>query len=175
VAECREGSGEAWSALVDKYKKYVYAIICRYGVQDEEAADLFQSVWLDAFNDLGKLSQPDSVRPWLASITSHKCFHWKRQRYRRQGMEVAEAEAPNASVPVAPDFVAQLERDQLIREALDRLPARCHRLIRLLFFASPPVPYAVAARSLGLATGSIGFIRGRCLEKLRKALESLGG
>jgi DNA-directed RNA polymerase specialized sigma24 family protein len=36
------------------------------------------------------------------------------------------------------------------------------------------MPYADVARRLGLATGSIGFIRGRCLEKLRKALMASG-
>ena len=35
-------------------------------------------------------------------------------------------------------------------------------------------PYAEVAQSLGIATGSIGFIRGRCLEKLRGGLAKLG-
>jgi len=44
----------------------------------------------------------------------------------------------------------------------------------MLFFECPPRPYQEIARDLGLATGSIGFIRGRCLEKLRKRLEEMG-
>jgi DNA-directed RNA polymerase specialized sigma24 family protein len=47
-------------------------------------------------------------------------------------------------------------------------------LVQLLFFEQPPLPYAEVARRMGLATGSIGFIRGRCLEKLRKALVEYG-
>ena len=44
-----------------------------------------------------------------------------------------------------------------------------------LFFSEPPLPYAeVAKRRLGLATGSIGFIRGRCLKKLQRALQDSG-
>jgi len=31
-----------------------------------------------------------------------------------------------------------------------------------------------AAKRLGLAVGSIGFIRGRCLQRLQKALEQMG-
>ena len=41
----------------------------------------------------------------------------------------------------------------------------------MLFYEQPARPYADIARSLGLAEGSIGFIRGRCLGKLRKLLE----
>jgi DNA-directed RNA polymerase specialized sigma24 family protein len=43
-----------------------------------------------------------------------------------------------------------------------------------LFFEEPPRPYQEVAESLGLATGSIGFIRGRCLEKLRTFLKKRG-
>jgi DNA-directed RNA polymerase specialized sigma24 family protein len=54
------------------------------------------------------------------------------------------------------------------------MPARCERMIHMLFFESPVRPYAEIASELGLATGSIGFIRGRCLARLRKHLEMKG-
>jgi hypothetical protein len=44
----------------------------------------------------------------------------------------------------------------------------------MLFFEAPPRPYQQVAAALGLATGSIGFIRGRCLARLRRQLEQLG-
>jgi hypothetical protein len=44
----------------------------------------------------------------------------------------------------------------------------------MLFFEQPPVPYNEVAQKLGLATGSIGFIRGRCLSRLQKILGELG-
>jgi len=34
--------------------------------------------------------------------------------------------------------------------------------------------YQEVAKRLGLATGSIGFIRGRCLRRLQRALEKAG-
>jgi RNA polymerase sigma factor (sigma-70 family) len=67
-----------------------------------------------------------------------------------------------------------LEREQSVREAIALLPPRCAEMIRLLFYEHPPLPYAEVARRLGLATGSIGFIRGRCLQRLQKALQDLG-
>jgi DNA-directed RNA polymerase specialized sigma24 family protein len=44
----------------------------------------------------------------------------------------------------------------------------------MLFFEDIARPYAEVAASLGIATGSIGFIRRRCLEHLRKSLEEAG-
>ena len=70
--------------------------------------------------------------------------------------------------------LAQFEQEQIVREVVAGLPPRHRELVRLLFFEQPPLPYAEVGRRLGLATGSIGFIRGRCLEKLRKALVEFG-
>jgi hypothetical protein len=47
-------------------------------------------------------------------------------------------------------------------------------MVRLLFFENPPRPYENIAEELGMATGSIGAIRGRCLAYLRKHLEKRG-
>lgn len=44
----------------------------------------------------------------------------------------------------------------------------------MLFFDDPPRAYDEVARTLSLAKGSIGFIRGRCMDKLRSALEEAG-
>ena len=73
-----------------------------------------------------------------------------------------------------PTFVVTLERDQLVREAIFNLSPRCREMIELLFFSHPPMPYKEVAEKLGLATGSIGFIRGRCLKRLQKNLEKQG-
>jgi DNA-directed RNA polymerase specialized sigma24 family protein len=62
----------------------------------------------------------------------------------------------------------------MVREALAQLPPRCREMIELLFFEQPPVPYNEVARRLNLATGSIGFIRGRCLKRLKKLLQEKG-
>jgi DNA-directed RNA polymerase specialized sigma24 family protein len=43
----------------------------------------------------------------------------------------------------------------------------------MLFFEQPPLPYEEVAKRLGLATGSIGFIRSRCLHRLQKLLQEL--
>jgi len=44
-------------------------------------------------------------------------------------------------------------------------------MMQMLFSENPARPYQEVAKELGIATGSIGFIRGRCFEKLRQALE----
>lgn len=176
VSLCLRGSEAAWSALVDKYKKLVYAVVLKYGANPEEAADLFQSVWLDVYNDLPQLRNTTAVKPWLISLVRNKCYHWKTRKVQESAQELDSVESEHLELLAVedPEFVAELETDQLIREAISALPDRCREMVHLLFFADPPLPYKEVAEKLGLAVGSIGFIRGRCLKKLQKALEDLG-
>lgn len=173
VAECLRGKEQAWHALVDKYKNLVFAIALKYGLDQDDAADVFQSVWVDACSQLQNLRKQSSVRSWLISVTRHKCYHWrqkqKREALRRDGF-IADPEQ-DARLSVEPVPLDDLEEHQLVREAIAKLSPRCQELIRLLFFSHPPPRYREIAEQLGLAVGSIGFIRGRCLKKLQKGLE----
>lgn len=172
VGACLKGDEQAWGALVDKYKNLIYAIALRYGAQSADAADIFQSVWIDVYAELKKLRKRESVRSWLMTITRNKCYHWMKKERRlalRLGRESEDLES-DPELAVDPISIEDLEQDQLVREAVSSLPDRCRRLVGMLFFEEPPMPYKEVAESLGLAVGSIGFIRGRCLKKLRKAL-----
>ena len=176
VGACLRGDDRAWSALVDKYKNLVYSIVLKYRATQDEAADLFQGVWLDAFNDLPQLRKKSAFKPWLISLTTHKCFHWKKQSQRRlhYEAELSDPDSLDEQYSAEPDFVEELARNQLVRDAILKLSPRCREIIQLLFFTFPPMPYQELAEHLGLATGSIGFIRGKCLERLQKQLEKQG-
>ncbi|MEM7354621.1 MAG: sigma-70 family RNA polymerase sigma factor [Acidobacteriota bacterium] len=176
VSACLAGSEQAWHALVDKYSQLVFAIARRYGASRDEATDLFQAVWLEAYNDLAKLRRKSRFKPWLITLAGHKCYHWKRKHLRQRSHEVGgfENDLPESTEAGEPALDERLATDQLVREGILQLPPRCREMIRLLFFTFPPKPYKAIAEQMGLATGSIGFIRGRCLERLQSILERSG-
>jgi DNA-directed RNA polymerase specialized sigma24 family protein len=60
----------------------------------------------------------------------------------------------------------------LVQYGLAVLAVRCRTLL-LAALEDPPVPYQQLAERLGLAVGSIGPARGRCLEQLRRVIEDL--
>jgi DNA-directed RNA polymerase specialized sigma24 family protein len=57
-------------------------------------------------------------------------------------------------------------RSGALSQALSDLPER-HRDLMLALAAEPPLSYAEISALLGVPIGSIGPIRGRCLERLR--------
>lgn len=174
VQECLKGNDVAWSALIDKYKNLIFSVPIKYGFSREDAADIFQSVCIELISTLPKLREPNALAGWLIQVTSHKCGHWKKQATRFVSEEEQNSE-PAINEADSPDSIlSQLEHEQMLRQALLELAPRCRKLVHLLFFENPPRPYAQVAEELGIATGSIGFIRGRCLQKLRQRLEKMG-
>ena len=175
VTECLRGNEQAWNLLVDRYKNLIYSIPIRYGLPPQDAADIFQSVCLDLFNELSQVREAEALQGWLIRVTAHKCYHWKRQQNPANSeWDEAGVDDMSGNSPTATDVMADLEREQLVRDSIEMLPPRCRQMITLLFFEQPPQPYNQIAERLGLARGSIGFIRGRCLKRLKRILEEKG-
>lgn len=178
IARCLKGDQEAWSALIDKYKNLIYSIPIKLGMH-QDAGDIFQSVCVDLLSELPRLREHRALPKWLMQTCYHKCLRYQRAADRL--VELApEGTDSNAAPPAnsADDFpehmLVQLEQEQILRDAISELPEKCERMVRLLFFENPPRPYENIAKELGMATGSIGAIRGRCLAYLRKHLEKRG-
>jgi RNA polymerase sigma factor (sigma-70 family) len=176
IRECLRGDDRAWAVLIGKYKSLIYSIPLKYGATPDDAADVFQAVCLELFAELPRLRKAAALRSWLITVTAHQSLHWKTRRQRRGEQELTDAdeERMDADQPIPAELFEEIEREQLVREAVAQLPRRCQEIIRLLFYEEPPIAYRDLARHLGLATGSIGFVRGRCLMRLQRALERLG-
>ena len=175
VRECRNGNQDAWSALIDKYKNLIFSVPIKFGLSREDAADIFQSVCVDLLLDLEQLREPKALPKWLMQMSYHKCLQWKkRQLNLLDDVGNLETRLEGAQKELPEELLYQIEKEQMLREVLATLSPRCNRMIGMLFFESPSRPYDEVARALGLATGSIGFIRGRCLKQLRQKLEKGG-
>ncbi len=170
VRHCRDGNQAAWSALVEKYTKLVYSVPVKYQLPPEEAADVFQCVWIDLHHDLHRLERAAGLRSWLVTAAARRSLLHKKRRQSLLQSTAVDPQLPDAS-PGVEKLMEDAEREQKLRDSVRLLPRRCQKMVEMLFFQHPPQPYADVARELGLAEGSIGFIRGRCLEKLRKLLQ----
>src|SRR3954467_6765569 len=173
VAACLEKDSDAWSALIDRYKNLIYSIPVRLAMR-EDANDIFQAVCLDMLADLGTLREIKALPKWLIQTCYHKCLAAQRRAERQVELDDDNysPETDPAAVPEA--ILLEVQREQAVRDAIQSLPERCQRIVRMLFYEDPPRSYDDVARELNVATGSIGFIRGRCLKQMRKALSHVG-
>jgi RNA polymerase sigma factor (sigma-70 family) len=176
VRECLRGSEDAWAALLDKYKNLIFSIPIKQGMARDDAAEIFQRVCLLLLAELKHLRQPAALPMWLIRVTTHECLRWRRQEQPYAAQEPGDAVLALArdEAAVPDEMLARIREEQMLREAVIALSPRCRQLVEMLFFENPARPYQEVARNLGLATGSIAFIRGRCLTRLRRQLEKMG-
>lgn len=173
VADCLKGNELAWSALVDKYKNLIFSIPLKHGFSREDSAEVFQEVCLTLLCELPNLREPQALAGWLIQITNHRC--WRFRTVSRRASAVEERSEYLGEGPKMPDeLLLQVEREEILRQAMDELPPRCHRLVDLLFLSAPEASYDEIARRMGSAKGSIGSARMRCLEKLHSVLKRKG-
>jgi len=174
IRRCLDGQEAAWNELIDKYKALIYSVPVKYGLQPQEAADVFQGTCIELLTRLKELREPRALPKWLIQVAHHRCYHLRRQEKRFVSRD-SEVDLPDPEVPaIADSLLRQTEEEQMLREAMAKLEPRCRKLIEMLFFEIPARPYAEVASELNLATGSIGLTRQKCMERLRKQLDSLG-
>jgi RNA polymerase sigma factor (sigma-70 family) len=178
IVGCLKGDHQAWAALIDKYKNLIYSIPIKLGMH-QDAGDIFQSVCVDLLTELPRLREHRALPKWLMQTCYHKCLRHQRAAERLVELSSEDTNSETVLPATSADelfehMLVQLEQEQILRDAIAELPEKCERMVRLLFFEIPPRPYEDVAEELGLATGSIGAIRGRCLAYLKKHLEKRG-
>ena len=173
IQACLEGQGDAWEVIVNRYRRLIYSIPFKWGLQREDAMEIFQAVWLDCFQELHSLRDIDRLQAWLVRIAVRKCYKFTaKKRSRPEDVEITETD--HASEDPRGELLRRLDQEQLIRTGMDKLTERCRQVIRALFFEDPFPGYAPLAERLGLSPNSIGFTRDRCLDRLGKLLEDQG-
>lgn len=173
VQQCLSGDQQAWAELVRSYRGLIYSIALRYGAKPHDAADIFQAVCLEVFKGLAQVRNAASLRSWVITVTRRQAYRWKSRLSHDVELDAMDMEMAEG-IAVAPENSDQLQQEELVHKAIERLLPRNAELVRLLFFEHPALPYTEIARRVGLATGSIGLIRARCLSKLRRTLTEIG-
>ncbi len=169
VTRARNGDRQAWDALVERYAPLTWSICRRHRLDDADAEDVGQSVWLQLVEQLDKLRDPAALPGWLVTTTSRECarvLRTMRGPYAAGYWLDAET-IPDDQAQVAEQQVLVGERHAALREAFTHLPPGCQQLIAVLI-EDPPVPYAEISARLGIPIGSIGPNRSRCLDRLRR-------
>src|ERR1700759_1587527 len=172
VRRAADGDRMAWEGLVSQYERLIWSITVEFKLVESDAADVAQTTWLRLLEHIDRIQHPDRVGSWLAATARNECLRNLAARKRVVlGHDDAELNSAVASVPEVDERILANERDQVVRDALSRLPRRWQRLLEMLM-ADPPVSYAEISDQLGVPVGSIGPTRGRCLDRLRVLLQT---
>lgn len=174
VLACRRGDQLAWEKLIRRYQRLIYTIPLRAGLDQDQAAEIFQDVFTTLFQKLNDIEEPEKLQAWLVTTARRKTWRSiaKLQIRTRQDTET-EWTNERDDAPLPDEQLVILEEQHHIRTAVSMLDERCQKLVQMLFYQAQPPSYAEIATSLGIPEGSIGPTRARCLGKLLRILKKL--
>lgn len=169
IDRCLRGDQAAWTALVDRYSGLVYSISRRMMLPSEVCDDVAQIVFATFSRQLANIRSQESLAGWFGMVTRREGWRAKKRLRRAAVTEVSLEVEPAAEA-------AEVDADEqkiAIRTAVQQLGPPCRELISMLFFSDPEPSYNEVAERLGIATGSIGPTRRRCLARLSENLRHL--
>ena len=169
VNAARQGSADALGQLMTELSPLLWHTARAAGLSSDDAQDVVQTVWMRLLSHLDGIRTSAALTGWLVVTTRREAW-----RVRAAGRRQLPADHEWFSVlpDARPGSDEQVILDDQRRElwvAIGQLPQRCQELLRIIAFVPRP-DYQVVAAELGMAVGSIGPTRGRCLAKLRALL-----
>jgi len=173
VMSCRQGNESSWQALVDRYQRLVYAVPRRAGLNEDQAGEVFQEVFVTLFEKMNEINEPDRLHAWLVTTARRKTWRLLSKERSRQSLQMGEDDEALVVVddsPLPDETLVRLEEQHRIRTALAGLDERCQQLLTMLYYQAETPPYSEIAAILGTPEGSIGPTRARCFKKLLKLL-----
>lgn len=170
--EVLSGKSGAWEELVVRYQQLVYAVASRAGLNMGDVEDCFQQVWYLLYKNRKKISDPSRISAWLVTTAKREAIRLSK-RTGSANSDIDDIIVADTD-PLPDEILEKIEEQVHLETGLKMLDERCRDLLYAMFFAPENKSYDEIAKDVGIAINSIGPIRRRCLERLKKILEEIG-
>jgi len=164
----RRGDDLAWRRLVEYFDGLLRSIAGSYRLGRVDVDDVVQITWMQMFEHLDRIREPEAVAGWLATTARREAMRVLQTHVREQ--LCAEPEVGEAATDHTPDIaVLAAETRAILGRAVAALPGRQRELMTLLL--EPDTDYQNISATLKMPVGSIGPTRARGLTSLRRDAE----
>jgi RNA polymerase sigma-70 factor (ECF subfamily) len=178
IAECLAGRREAFGELVSRYQSRLYNAAIRLVDNPEDAADVVQDAFLNAFQSLHTFKGDAEFFTWLYRIAFNTAISFKRKKRATVSLD---GRGPEGSIDPddSSEYIkpgAALERSEeesQLKDAISRLSHE-HREV-LVLKDIEGLKYEEIAEILAVPIGTIRSRLHRARLELRELLESHDG
>ncbi len=160
-----------FDVLVERYQKALYAFAYRFVHDHDQAADIVQTTFLQAYTHLAQFSGRATFKTWLHQIALNQCRQLHRSARGRQQValeDVHEAELATAT----PTDSSSGSWKSLLERLIARLPLRQREVLTLRIFSD--LPFKEIARVGGMSENSAKVNYHHAITRLRAWIREAG-
>jgi RNA polymerase sigma-70 factor (ECF subfamily) len=160
-----------FDALVERYQKALYAFAFRFVHDHEQAADIVQTTFLQAYTHLAQFSGRSTFKTWLHQIALNQCRQLHRSSYGRHQVPLEDVPEANLGAATATaDSTTGLKG--LLGRLIAQLPPRQREVLTLRIFSD--LPFKEIGRVEGMTENSAKVNYHHAITRLRRWLEESG-
>ncbi len=162
------GEREAFSRLVAKYQRPLYAALRRLVRNHADTDDLLQEAFVRAYQHLKDFDRGRPFYPWLHRIAVNLAITFMQRRSRQTTFSGLSTEEIFPAAPESDNPDVKAERHELLtalEKAIERLPAE--QRVVLLLRTREDLSYQELSERLGIEMGTVMSRLARAREKLR--------
>jgi len=179
LARCRRGEPDAWDELFNRHYaaagRFVFQLASDFSREDVE--EVCQEVFLSVIRNLESFHGESQFQTWLFRIAANKARDYREKLHaaKRGGgqtplsLNAEDAETgltldPPSDKPSPDVDLLNVERAELVREALDQIGEPCREIIELRYFGD--LSYEELSADLKLNPKTVSSRLSKCLDKL---------
>ena len=176
IADCLGGKRDAFGELVSRYQGRLYNAAIRLVDNAEDAADVVQDAFLNAFTSLSSFKGDAEFFTWLYRIAFNTAISLKRKKRPTVSLEAGRAGGDGIDPDDPSEYIrpgAALERteeDQQLHAAMARLSHEHREALVLKDIEG--LKYEEMAEILGVPVGTVRSRLHRARTELRDLLEA---
>ena len=166
------GDETAFNSLVQKYEKSIHAIVWQKIKDFHIAEEITQDVFLQAYNKLSTLKDPNKFYRWLYVITKRRCSNWlKKEKPTMLSLDVTDKATLEKS-DFARYITAQREKKateqykEIVNNLLEKLPDN-QRTVVVLYYLHE-MTYKAISKFLGVSINAIKSRLSRARQRLKE-------
>jgi RNA polymerase sigma factor (sigma-70 family) len=168
-----DGEIELFAELIRKNNAGLYKVARSYGFNHQDAEDLMQDTYINAYMKLSQFEGRSSFRTWITRILIHKCLYKKTYgAYKRETSQTAiqeNAQPMHSNIASPEKDLMRKEFGKVVAFQLEKLPL----IYKTVFILREVEGFSVAetAELLDISTVSVKVRLSRAKAVLQKRLE----
>lgn len=172
IRKAKRGDTDAFTGLIKKYQRQVYACISGLVFSHASTDDVLQDTFIKVYRNLHRFDENYPFYPWVRRIAVNTALNYLKNEARRQAVSIDAPEDASVMLQAEDNPGRDVEKKEMLeklREAVKELPEE-QRMVFVLR-TQQEMSYEEIAQLLEISMGTVMSRLNRARSKLKELLK----